>query len=149
MTKCRLPFKCAGLIESRKCNWPNFGLRLPVDHQEKSTQLPPSQAPYQKETRRNRDYALPQVLYPNEVACLNCREANKALLEKIKLDKMILSNPTLLDRTMRFTYKKPLDDLFALTDLPVWWTRRLRSRTRGPPQNRCIAPRLYWDQLPS
>ncbi len=40
-------------------------------------------------------------------------------LEKIRLAKMILSNPTLLDRTMRFTYKKPLDDLFALTDLPV------------------------------
>ncbi len=45
-------------------------------------------------------------------------------LEKIRLAKMVLSNPTLLDRTIRFSYQKPLDDLFQLTDLPVWWRRR-------------------------
>jgi site-specific DNA recombinase len=37
-------------------------------------------------------------------------------LEKIRLAKLVLSNSTLTDKTMRFTYKKPLDDLFALTD---------------------------------
>ena len=45
-------------------------------------------------------------------------------LEKIQLARAVLSNPTLADRTMRYFYKKPLDDLFALTERPVWWRRR-------------------------
>ena len=45
-------------------------------------------------------------------------------LEKIRLAKLVLSNPTLSDKTMRYDYKKPLDVLFALTERPIWWRRR-------------------------
>jgi len=45
-------------------------------------------------------------------------------LEKIQLARAVLSNCTLTNRNMRYNYKKPLDDLFALTDRPVWWMRR-------------------------
>lgn len=42
-------------------------------------------------------------------------------LEKVRLAKLVLSNPTLSNKTMRYDYKKPLDDLFALTERPIWW----------------------------
>lgn len=42
-------------------------------------------------------------------------------LEKIQLARAVLSNPTLVNRTMQFSYKKPLDDLLALTERPIWW----------------------------
>jgi hypothetical protein len=45
-------------------------------------------------------------------------------LEKVRLAKLVLSNPTLSNKTMRYDYKKPLDDLFALTERPIWWRRR-------------------------
>lgn len=44
-------------------------------------------------------------------------------LEKVRLAKLVLSNPTLSDRTMRYDYKKPLDELFNLTERPIWWRR--------------------------
>jgi hypothetical protein len=49
-------------------------------------------------------------------------------LEKIKMAKGVLSNPTLANRTLRYHYKKPLDVLLSLTERPIWWirTRNLR-----------------------
>jgi hypothetical protein len=54
-------------------------------------------------------------------------------LEKIRLAKLVLSNSTLTDKTMRYDYKKPLDVLFALTERPIWWTRTSASRTLNVP----------------
>jgi len=51
-------------------------------------------------------------------------------LEKVRLAKLVLSNPTLRERTMRYDYKKPLDELFALTERPIWW--RCRELNPGP-----------------
>ena len=45
-------------------------------------------------------------------------------LEKVRLAKLVLSNSTLTDKTMRYDYKKPLDVLFALTERPIWWRWR-------------------------
>lgn len=42
-------------------------------------------------------------------------------LQKVRLAKLVLSNSTLSERTMRYDYKKPLDELFALTERPIWW----------------------------
>ncbi len=42
-------------------------------------------------------------------------------LEKVRLAKLVLSNSTLTNKTMRYDYKKPLDVLFALTERPIWW----------------------------
>ena len=44
-------------------------------------------------------------------------------LEKVRLAKLVLSNSTLTNKTMRYDYKKPLDVLFALTERPIWWRR--------------------------
>lgn len=44
-------------------------------------------------------------------------------LQKVRLAKLVLSNSTLTDKTMRYDYKKPLDELFALTERPIWWRR--------------------------
>ena len=44
-------------------------------------------------------------------------------LEKIQLARAVLSNCTLTNRTMGYSYKKPLDVLFPLTERPVWWRR--------------------------
>lgn len=44
-------------------------------------------------------------------------------LEKIKLIKAVLSNPKLKDRSIQFSYEKPLDVLLTLTTVPIWWRR--------------------------
>lgn len=43
-------------------------------------------------------------------------------LEKARLAKWVLSNPTLTDRTLRFHYEKPFDVLLQLAGQNVWWT---------------------------
>lgn len=43
-------------------------------------------------------------------------------LDKARLAKLVLSNPTLEDGKVRFDYKKPFDDLIELTTLRNWWT---------------------------
>lgn len=55
-------------------------------------------------------------------------------LEKIQLARAVLSNPTLANRTMQFSYKKPLDDLLALTDRPIWWRPLNAVRTTHAPK---------------
>lgn len=42
-------------------------------------------------------------------------------LEKARLAKFVLSNPTLIGGTLRYGYKKPFDDLIELTDRKKWW----------------------------
>lgn len=44
-------------------------------------------------------------------------------LEKVRLAKMVLSNPTLANRTIEFSYQKPFDVLLQLTSEKIWWTR--------------------------
>ena len=52
-------------------------------------------------------------------------------LEKVRLAKMVLSNPTLANRTIEFSYQKPFDVLLQLTSEKIWWTRReLNSRPK-------------------
>jgi hypothetical protein len=50
------------------------------------------------------------------------------LLEKVRLAKLVLSNPKLLDGTLQFDYKKPFDDLIELVRVPGWWSRRELKR---------------------
>lgn len=45
-------------------------------------------------------------------------------LEKVRLAKMVLSNPTLTNRTIQFSYQKPFDVLLQLTSEKNWWRRR-------------------------
>lgn len=42
-------------------------------------------------------------------------------LEKVRLAKLVLSNPTLKDRTIEYHYKKPFDVLLDLTSNKNWW----------------------------
>ena len=50
-------------------------------------------------------------------------------LEKARLAKLVLSNPILRDRTLRYSYEKPFDVLLDLTSNPIWW-RRWESNPR-------------------
>jgi site-specific DNA recombinase len=45
-------------------------------------------------------------------------------LEKVKLAKIVLSNPKLVEGTLRFHYVKPFDVLLDLPGVPEWWRRR-------------------------
>jgi site-specific DNA recombinase len=47
---------------------------------------------------------------------------NENLLDKVRLAKIILSNPVLKDGTLCFSYQKPFDDLIELTNKNKWWT---------------------------
>lgn len=60
-------------------------------------------------------------------------------LAKVRLAKMLLSNPTLKNRTLEYSYEKPFDVLIDLTSNKNWWRRILRSRTRVcASQSRCL-----------
>jgi hypothetical protein len=50
-------------------------------------------------------------------------------LEKVRLAKMVLSNPTLKDGSFQFSYQKPFDVLIDLTGSPEWWPRANNRRT--------------------
>ena len=52
-------------------------------------------------------------------------------LEKARLMKTMLSNPTLKDGTVEFDYRKPFDDLLHLTGGRNWWSKSIK------PQNLC------------
>ena len=52
-------------------------------------------------------------------------------LEKARLMKTMLSNPTLKDGTVEFDYRKPFDDLLHLTGGRNWWSKSIE------PQNLC------------
>ena len=56
------------------------------------------------------------------------------LLDKVRLAKLVLSNPTLLDKNLCFHYQKPFDDLIELVKVPVWWRRR--ESNPGPSKRR-------------
>jgi hypothetical protein len=47
---------------------------------------------------------------------------NENLLDKVRLAKIVLSNPVLKDGTLCFSYQKPFDDLIELTNKNKWWT---------------------------
>ena len=61
-------------------------------------------------------------------------------LEKIRLAKLVLSNPTLANRTIQFSYQKPFDVLLELTSNKIWWRRReLNPRPQVSSKNRLHA----------
>lgn len=45
-------------------------------------------------------------------------------LEKVRLAKLVLSNQTLANRTIEYSYQKPFDVLLQLTSEKIWWPRR-------------------------
>lgn len=45
-------------------------------------------------------------------------------LEKVRLAKLVLSNPILTNRTLQYSYQKPFDVLIDLTSNKIWWTLR-------------------------
>ncbi|MBK8202628.1 MAG: recombinase family protein [Bdellovibrionales bacterium] len=58
-------------------------------------------------------------------------------LEKVRLTKLVLSNPKLKDGTIEFCYQKPFDVLLDLTSNKNWWTRTSASRTLIVPTATC------------
>jgi len=44
-------------------------------------------------------------------------------LERVRLAKLVLSNPILTNRTLQFSYQKPFDVLIELTTSKIWWSR--------------------------
>lgn len=50
-------------------------------------------------------------------------------LEKIRLAKLVLSNPTLQGGTLRYSYEKPFDVLLDLTSNEIWWRRRPQNHS--------------------
>jgi len=44
-------------------------------------------------------------------------------LDKARLVKIVLSNPTLKNRTIEYTYEKPFDVLLEMTSEKNWWCR--------------------------
>ena len=54
-------------------------------------------------------------------------------LDKARLVKMVLSNPTLKDGKLEYHYEKAFDVLVVLTRHRNWWTRRIPERTAVAP----------------
>jgi site-specific DNA recombinase len=44
-------------------------------------------------------------------------------LEKIRIAKVVLSNPVLVEGTLRYHYVKPFNVLLEIAGVPVWWRR--------------------------
>ena len=66
-----------------------------------------------------------RVLLATSAAVGVTHNAPAVCLEKVKLVKLVLSNFTLEDGTLRFTYQKPFDEVIELVGLPIWWRRFL------------------------
>jgi site-specific DNA recombinase len=45
-------------------------------------------------------------------------------LEKVRLARLVLSNPTLANRTIEYSYQIPFNVLLELTSEKIWWRRR-------------------------
>ena len=70
----------------------------------------------------------------------NFMKLSENSLAKARLAKIVLSNPTLKDRSLQFSYKNPFDNLTKILTTPEWWREKDLNLRRHKPADLQSAP---------